>query len=105
VCGDSAVLLPRVLTGLTGPALFWLDGHYSGPGTARGAKDTPLEAELAAITSHPLAGHVVLIDDARELGQGDYPAVSEIERWVRARWPRATVEVREDIVRCVSGRT
>jgi hypothetical protein len=30
ICGDSARLLPSVLRCLKEPALFWLDGHYSG---------------------------------------------------------------------------
>src|SRR5687768_9818802 len=32
--GDSAEMLPVVLSGLTEPALFWLDAHYSGGETA-----------------------------------------------------------------------
>src|SRR5689334_17814500 len=35
--GDSAVVLPEVLARLDGPALFWLDAHYSGGKTATAA--------------------------------------------------------------------
>src|SRR5258708_2430617 len=38
--GDSTVVLPRVVAQLDEAALFWLDGHYSGGATARGAEDT-----------------------------------------------------------------
>src|SRR5262245_55352658 len=99
--GDSASLLPEVLRELHVPAVFWLDGHYSGAGTARGATDTPLLQELDAITAHPVRGHVILIDDARELGQGDYPELAAIESRVR-RWdPSYGVAVADDIVRCL----
>ena len=104
VQGDSATRLRELLRAVREPALFWLDGHYSGPGTARGASDTPLASELQSIAAHPVHGHVVLIDDARELGRGDYPTLADIERWVRAGDPAARVEVGEDIVRCTPGR-
>lgn len=47
--GDSGALMPSVLNKLTTPALFWLDGHYSGGATAQGQVDTPVSAELQAI--------------------------------------------------------
>src|SRR5436190_12313466 len=31
--GDSGAVLPLILAELKGPALFWLDAHYSGQGT------------------------------------------------------------------------
>lgn len=62
--GDSAVVLPRVLSKVSEPALIWLDGHYSGPGTAQGSKNTPVVEELEAIFRDGRS-HVVLIDDAR----------------------------------------
>ncbi len=33
--GDSAKVLPEVVARLDAPALFWLDGHYSGGAAAR----------------------------------------------------------------------
>lgn len=63
--GDSTQQLPRVLATLREPALFWLDAHYT-EGTALGDKVSPIEEELDAVLSHPVAGHVILIDDARE---------------------------------------
>lgn len=62
--GDSAVVLSRVLSKISEPALIWLDGHYSGPGTAQGSKNTPVVEELEAIFRDGRP-HVVLIDDAR----------------------------------------
>jgi hypothetical protein len=61
--GDSCQVLPKVVEQLEGFALFWLDGHYSGPGTGGAASECPLLAELEALsrTSAP----IILIDDAR----------------------------------------
>lgn len=84
--GDSTYVLPAVLATIDQPAVFWLDGHCSGPGTGRGALDTPIMAELDAIRCHFHAPrHVVLIDDARifagapehdlEPHYADYPTV------------------------------
>ena len=98
--GDSAERLPELLARTHEPALFWLDGHYSGGPTARGAKDTPLVEELEAIARHRVAGHVVLIDDARCFGEGDYPALETIARLARAVLGIERIEVAEDIVRC-----
>lgn len=102
LAGDSATVLPAVLPELGGPALFWLDGHWSGGVTARGDRDTPVADELRAVLTAP-ERHVVLVDDARlfpaEPDGGPYPARSDVEAWV-ARWrPDADVEVAEDIIR------
>lgn len=99
VQGDSAERLPEILRELGQPALFWLDGHYSGEGTARGRRETPLEEELRAITRHAVRGHVILIDDARLLGTGDYPTRERIVALLRE---TSTLEARieDDILIC-----
>jgi hypothetical protein len=97
--GDSGELLPDVLAGLREPALFWLDGHYSGPGTAYGDSPTPVLRELSSIVAHPVDGHVVLIDDARCFGHDTgYPSLDEIEAVAkrRAAW---NMTVLEDAIR------
>ena len=43
---------------------------------------------------------VLLIDDARCLGQGDYPSLDQLTRRARAVPGIAHIEVAEDIVRC-----
>lgn len=97
--GDSGRLLPAVISRLEGPTLFWLDGHYSGGLTARGESDTPVVQELAAILADPSSTHVVLIDDARCFGSGDYPSVDEIRRRVQLARPGWSVQVEDDIIR------
>jgi hypothetical protein len=61
--GDSASLLPDVVAGLTGTALFWLDGH-AGAGFYADEDNCPLLSELRAIGTSPHP-HVILVDDAR----------------------------------------
>ena len=78
--GDSASVLPQVLQSITGPCLFWLDGHYCGEGTGTGILETPIVHELEAILQHSCSDHVVLIDDARLFtGTSDYPTVEELK--------------------------
>lgn len=99
--GDSAVVLPKLLATLTRPATFWLDGHYSGTFTGRGALDTPISAELDDILAHPVTGHVVLIDDARLFdGTDGYPPLSEVLAHFETH-PAYRAEVSTDIIRIV----
>lgn len=101
--GDSAKILPKLLLGRENPCLFWLDGHYSGGITAKGARETPIVQELLEILRHPVDGHVVLVDDAREFnGERDYPTLSEIRRLVSEQWPNWKFEVENDIIRICS---
>lgn len=79
ILGDSTVELPRLLAALDRPATFWLDGHYSGDFTGRAELDTPVSAELDHILNHPVKGHVILIDDARDFtGRDGYPTLSSL---------------------------
>ena len=87
--GDSGELLDDVLAEVHEPALFWLDGHFSGVHegvqTARGKTDTPLRSELEAIVAWRHApASVILVDDARMLGAADYPTLDEIRGMVRS---------------------
>lgn len=67
ILGNSGIMLYSLLKGLEsckGSFTFWLDGHDSGPGTARGDKETPLLEEIEAIRLfRPDA--TILIDDLR----------------------------------------
>jgi hypothetical protein len=104
--GDSGVRLQEVLDALTEPALFWLDAHYSGPVTARGAVDSPIVRELEAIRAHRVAGHVVLIDDMRDF-QGAGPMDSRRGFRLQRRGSRrhSAVASADDEGRCLSCRT
>jgi hypothetical protein len=100
--GDSAQALPGVLEQIDRPALFWLDAHYSSGVTARGFEDTPIRAELAAILSHRVQGHVLLIDDARHFSpEFGYPSLAEVERFVHETAPQRSFRVEHDLIRIV----
>ena len=97
--GDSGALMPSIIERLKYPALFWLDGHYSGADTAKGELETAASAELQAILQSPISGHVILIDDARCFdGSHDYPHLDELLTIVRAS-NRYHAEVSTDIIR------
>ena len=60
-------------------------GPHEGVQTARGRTDTPLLEELKALADWKhVKDSVVLIDDARLIGVGDYPSFDEIREVVRA---------------------
>lgn len=81
VHGDSGELIGGILSELEQPALFWLDGHYSGGITAQGTIDTPISQELSAVLGHFIRSHVILIDDARLFdGTNGYPNIVELLR-------------------------
>jgi hypothetical protein len=98
--GDSGKVLPELLKSIREPALFWLDGHYSGGNTAAAEIDSPLLAELAAVLSHPIPGHVILIDDARYFtGTDGYPTLTAAEELVRRQAPGHGFELKYDVIR------
>jgi len=98
--GDSGVSFPGLLATIEEPCVFWLDGHYSGPGTAKGLTETPIVAELGAILEHGIKGHVVLIDDARCFdGTLGYPHLADIGRIVEGYRAQYCVSVHHDIIR------
>jgi len=100
VQGDSGKLLDNYLADINEPCLFWLDGHYSGGITAKGALETPIKNEVIAILSHPIDGHVLLIDDARCFtGENDYPTLDELKNFVAERKPNHKFSVEHDVIR------
>ncbi len=95
--GDSADVLPEVVKELDEPALFWLDGHFSGGETAE--SNCPVLKELEAITFSKFA-HEILIDDARCFdGTNGYPTMEEIRQLMASRVRSHKIEVILDIIR------
>jgi hypothetical protein len=98
--GDSGREIAGVVPALEGPALFWLDAHYSGGATARGDLDSPIVAELRHILGQSSARHVVLVDDARAFdGTQGYPTLDELRRLVTQWRPDYAVVVDNDVIR------
>jgi hypothetical protein len=99
VLGDSAAVMPAILSQMKSPGLFWLDGHYSGEGTGRGSEDTPVIAELDHIARHGRSGQVILIDDARLfVGANGYPTLEQIRSWSKSHG-FSCCELADDIIR------
>jgi hypothetical protein len=66
VLGSSPTLLPSILRDINRPALFWLDGHWSGGPTAGDQYECPVLDEIRAIDEWNHAdASCFLIDDAR----------------------------------------
>ena len=98
--GDSAVLLPGVLAGLGGPAVLWLDAHWSEGTTARGPRDSAIQGELDAVLAWGRKDIVVLIDDIRAFGAArDYPAIEEVRRRLLDAHPGWAFYVLDDVAR------
>jgi hypothetical protein len=98
--GDSGVELEGVVKQLTGPALFWLDGHYSAGATARGEKDTPIIEELGHIYAETKFKHVVVIDDARAFGTDPaYPTIQQINALLKSKGLKFDLSVKYDAIR------
>lgn len=77
--GDSGSVLKDVIATIRGPVVFWLDGHYSGSGTAKGSEDCPIRHEIDAIISRNNPSDVILVDDARLYGRrSSYPELADI---------------------------
>lgn len=99
--GDSAELLPRVLSDIHEPAFFWLDAHYwqadeFGPDQV----GAPIVAELEAIRAWPwAAASVVLIDDVRLMGvEKGWPTLDQVRAATGGAW---SLVIADDIVRCL----
>lgn len=106
ILGDSRVELPKIVAGLAGPAVFWLDGHAGG-GHFGDADDCPLLEELAAIAGSPHA-HFVLIDDARAFlapppppfDPDKWPDLASVLSSIRQRTPYYCVVIADTLI-CV----
>ena len=68
ILGDSSKMIKEVINELDNSAIFFLDGHYSSCGTARGNKDVPLYDELITINDDFKYESIIIIDDLRLFG-------------------------------------
>jgi hypothetical protein len=80
ILGDSSEVMGRVIGELNGPTVFFLDGHYSSCGTAKGVKDVPLYEELESITNLFIYECIIIIDDLRLFGTYKTEDWSEISK-------------------------
>ena len=102
--GDSGNVLKEVVPFIDKPALFWLDGHYSGGITALGEKACPIYEELSAVLINEKMNHVLLVDDARLFnGTGDYPTIEALFGFVKSKNAAYAMSVEDDIIRLTVG--
>lgn len=97
--GDSAMWIPKLLSEIHTPCLFWLDGGYFIWDTLEG-NNNRLMSEIDAILSHPVKQHVILLDDARGLnGTHGTPRLEDFIGGIHTKYPERTIEVKHDIIR------
>lgn len=68
--GDSRKKLTEIVPKIMDPAIFFLDGHWSGGDTGKSDVDCPLLEECEVINSLLLPESIVIIDDVRLFGKG-----------------------------------
>lgn len=99
VLGDCAKKMPEILADLQEPAVFWLDGHYSGGVTGKGVIEDPILISLKQIAEHPVRGHVIFVDDARTfVGREGHPDISEVFDCIKKVDSRYVIRVQSDII-------
>ena len=103
--GDSANLLPQVAASAPDNTLFWLDAHYSHGVTARSDEDTPILRELETVLARGDRGDVILIDDARMMGEPGWPTLDDIRNCVQRHDANLRFDVADDIIRIYTGRS
>jgi hypothetical protein len=103
--GSSPIVLRSFVAKLERPALFWLDAHWSGPGTAGQDYQCPVLEEIVVVDSGEHQ-HIIMIDDAR-LFMNPLPSLLRPEAWptlpviidhLRQRFPDAYLMVHADVI-------
>jgi hypothetical protein len=91
--------MPAILAGLQEPAVFWLDGHYSGGETGKGVVDDPILISLNQIVAHPIKEHVIFIDDARTFdGREGRPDISDVFNCIKKINEKYVIRIQSDII-------
>jgi len=99
ILGDSSENLPKILSKIDDPCLFWLDAHYSGENTSKTNIETPITKELQCILNHPNKNHIILIDDSHKFtGKNDYPTISKLKEMIN-QYEEKVLIIKEDIIR------
>lgn len=72
---SGGLIFAQMIADITVPATFWLDAHSDfQDGEYDGG--APLLEELAIIARHPIKTHVLLLDDMRLCGQGNWRIIT-----------------------------
>jgi hypothetical protein len=81
VHGNTRAVLPDVVSRLEGPAVVWLDSHWSGGVTFGESDECPLLFEIETVRASP-HDHYVFVDDARYF-LAPPPRPHKLEHWPR----------------------
>ena len=103
--GDTEAHLPEILSHVNGPAMIWLDAHWSAGETGKTDTQCPLLRELAIVYG-TRSDHVVMIDDARlfmapappPMKPEDWPSMAQIEAFLAGQQPAPYVKVVGDVI-------
>jgi len=100
VHGDALEEVPRIVGDLSAPPLVFLDGHWSGVGTATGEVTEPAAAMLSSLGKTAPPGTTVVIDDLRLFGSGlfGFPQLDELTAAAREGFPKANIRTGLDSV-------
>jgi hypothetical protein len=103
ILGDGMEIVPQLVSDLDAPCLIWLDGHFSGGITGRGALDEPAVEILRRIESRqPPSGMTIVVDDLRVFGsEPSAPGLDTLIAAARDTFPRAhlTAELDSLVIR------
>ena len=93
----SEECIAGILDNLSGPACFWLDGHYSGDVTYKGSVVSPILEELTAVSTYVNKDNpvIVFIDDFRlfvSSASSGYPSHLTLVDWALENRMTWTVE-------------
>jgi hypothetical protein len=80
ILGDSSKKLKEVIDEIYGNTIFFLDGHFSQCGTAKGEKDVPLCEELKIINNFFKYECLIIIDDLRLFGTNEHEDWTSISK-------------------------
>jgi len=85
---------------INNPTLFWLDGHYSRGDTVKEEKETPIYYELRHILCKEFTEHVIVIDDARNVGSvPDYPKIKSLKKFIHTMQRNVEMSILDDMIR------
>jgi hypothetical protein len=98
--GDSLIEIPKVVANCSTPPLVYLDGHFSGNGTAKGREMEPAESTLRGLADVTPAGTTIVIDDLRLFGSGlaGFPQLDAITAAAREAFPTAVIRAGLDSI-------
>lgn len=98
--GDSLVEVPKAVAACESPPLVFLDGHFSGPGTAKGQLVEPAELTLGRLAKVAPPGTTIVVDDLRLFGSGrpGFPQLDAVTAAARSAFPHSVIRAGLDSI-------